>query len=72
MSLKPIITGDAVAAFVQSQRPTPGEKITDAALKILWEGIVTILDGDISANAQVTGTVNSGLGAGGSVTGTVS
>jgi hypothetical protein len=72
MPLMPNPTGSAVAAYIQANKPTAGTPVTIAQLTALWQGIVAILDTDIATNALVAGTVTSGLGAGGTVEGTVS
>lgn len=53
MALNPVPVGDAIATLVQSTAPAPGTKITDAELKAMWEGIVTIIYNDLKANMQV-------------------
>lgn len=69
MPLNPIPVGDAIATFVQSIKPPDGTPVTDALLKQLWEGIVTIIYNDLKANAEVEpGTFNAPSG-GGPITG---
>ena len=71
MALKPIPTGDAIAAAIKALAPPAGTPVSDALLKQIWETVCTNIDGDIQSNALVTGTVTSGSGSGGAVTGTV-
>jgi hypothetical protein len=54
MALNPIPVGDAIADFIQTQKPAPGAVITVAELKTMWEGIVTILYNDLKANLGVS------------------
>lgn len=53
MALNPIPVGDAIADFVQSVKPAAGSPVTDAQLKVIWEGIVTIIYNDLKANMEV-------------------
>lgn len=63
MPLNPITTGDAIAAVVKATN-TPGAAITDAALRLMWEQIMTIIYADLAANSVVApGTFNvAGIG----------
>jgi hypothetical protein len=51
--LDPIVTGDAIADFVQENKPIAGTPVTDAQLKILWEGIMTIIYNDLKSNGVI-------------------
>ena len=71
MALNPSTWGTAVASAIQGIGITAGTPITDAQLISVWQAICGAHDTHISANALVTGTVTSGSGSGGAVTGTV-
>lgn len=60
--------GADIAAFVMSQRPSPGTPISEAELITLWQGIVNIVYLDLKANLGILpGTfVVAGVQAGGS------
>lgn len=69
MALNPTPVGDAIAAFVQTVKPVAGSPVTDAQLRVIWEGIVTIIYNDLKANLQLApGSFNAPNG-GGPVTG---
>lgn len=71
MALNPTVWGAAVASAVQAQGITAGTPITGAQLTAIWQAICGAHDTHITNNAAVSGTVTTGAGAGGSVTGTV-
>jgi len=54
MSLNPVPVGDAIAAFVQANKPADGTPVTTSQLQYIWEGIVTIIYNDLKANLSVT------------------
>lgn len=53
MALNPIPVGDAIAAFIQANGPGSGSPVTEDQLKVIWEGIVTIIYDDLKANLGV-------------------
>jgi hypothetical protein len=53
MPLLPIPLGDQIAAFVKASAPAPGAPVTDAALKLLWEGVMNLIYTDLKANLQI-------------------
>lgn len=67
--LNPIPVGDAIASFIQSNKPTDGVPVTIAQLQSLWEGIITIIYNDLKANAQVAPGSFTAPSGGGPVTG---
>lgn len=69
MALNPVPVGDAIAAYVVTQRPTAGTPVTDAQLRLLWEGIMNIIYNDLKTNLELqAGSFTTGVG-GGAVTG---
>jgi hypothetical protein len=69
MPLNPIPVGDAIAALVKSSAPAPGTPITDAKLKELWEGIITLIYTDLKTNGIILPGTFTAPPLGGPVTG---
>lgn len=57
MALNSTTNGDAIAAFVQANKPTAGTPVTVAQLKALWEGIQAIVFGSTGGLAVGTVTI---------------
>lgn len=74
MALNPLVWGPAVATAVKAYVDAniePGTPITAPQISAIWTVITGAHDAHISANAQVSGTVTSGSGSGGNISGTV-
>jgi hypothetical protein len=69
MALTQASLSGKIQAEIQSLYGTPAD---GAKLKNFCDAIAKAVVDEIQQNAQVSGTVTSGVGAGGSVTGTVS
>ena len=50
MPLSNTKTGDAIAAYIQSVKPTPGIPVSTNALKLIWDGIMNIIYGDMKTD----------------------
>lgn len=54
MALNPGPVGTAIAAFIQSTRPTEGDPpVTEGQLEAMWQGVMTIIYNDLKANLGV-------------------
>lgn len=53
MALNPIPVGQAIAAFMQANKPTDGTPVTTTELEDIWIGVMTIIYNDIKANGTV-------------------
>lgn len=66
--LDPDTVGAAIAAKVQTMKPTPGTPVTDAQLTALWKAIVKEIYDGLAAGQVAPGTFTTAVG-GGPVTG---
>jgi hypothetical protein len=64
--------GTAITNAIAANIPNPTAAVTGAQLEAVWQAVAMAIVDHITSNALVTGTVTSGAGAGGSVTGTIS